>query len=146
MVIHSKFVRILAYVCAVILIPVYTFGSLALFYATYKSTLNTDFLVTLFIAVVSVVVSFFGYKSMYLLVRFLKTIKFHFEFDEIGIALDSENEVRNYTWDELRSSKDYPSCQVFCLIDRGGNHLFSIWEYAKNYGEFRKMALEKIGI
>lgn len=146
MVIHSKSVQILAYICAVILIPVYTFGSLALFYATYKSTLNPDILVTLFIAVVSVVVSLFGYKSMFLLVRFLKTLKFSFEFNENGIALNSENEVQNYSWDELENSKDYPSCQVFCLISKDGNHIFSIWEYATNYTEFRKMALEKIGI
>lgn len=146
MVVHSKSVQILAYICAVILIPVYIFGSLALFYVTYKSTLNPDVLVTLFIAVVSVVVSLFGYKSMYLLVRFLKTLKLSFEFDEKGIALHSENEVQYYSWDELKNSKDYPSCQVFCLLSKDGNHIFSIWEYAKNYSEFRKMALEKIGI
>ncbi|XQF90133.1 hypothetical protein ACOBV8_17105 [Pseudoalteromonas espejiana] len=100
----------------------------------------------MFIAVVSVVVSLFGYKSMYLLVRFLKTLKLSFEFDENGIALNSENEVQHYAWDELKNSKDYPSCQVFCLLSKDGNHIFSIWEYAKNYSEFRKMALEKIGI
>lgn len=146
MVIHSKSVQILAYICAVILIPVYIFGSLALFYATYKSTLNSDILVTLFIAVVTIVVSSFGYKSMYLLVRFLKTLKLSFEFDENGIALNSENEIQHYSWEELKSSKDYPSCQIFCLITKDGNHIFSIWEYATNYSEFRKVALGKIGI
>ncbi|MBA6339363.1 hypothetical protein H4J57_19450 [Colwellia sp. BRX8-7] len=146
MVSHSKFIQILAYVCAVILIPVYVFGSIALFYATYKSTLNPDILITLFIAVLAIVVSFFGYKSMYLLIRFIKTIKGSFEFDENGICLNFQSNSQKYTWDELENSKDYPSCQIFCLIDDSGNHLYSIWEYASNYSQFRKLALEKIGI
>ena len=146
MVSHSKSIQILAYFCAVILIPVYAFGSMALFYATYKSTLNPDILITLFITIVAIVVSFFGYKSMYLLIRFIKTIKGSFEFDENGICFNFQGSSHPYSWDELKNSKDYPSCQVFCLIDSSGNHLYSIWEYASNYSQFRKLALEKIGI
>ena len=146
MVAHSKFVQILAYISAVILIPVYVFGSIALFYATYNSTLNPDVLITLFIATVAIVVSFFGYKSMYLLIRFIKTLKASFEFDENGICLNFQSNSQKYTWDALKNSKDYQSCQIFCLIDDSGNHLYSIWEYASNYSQFRKLALEKIGI
>jgi len=146
MVIHSKSIRIFAYVCAAVLIPVYICGSLALFYTTYKSIPHYDFLITLFIGVVSIAASFFGLKSMYLLVRFLKTLKLSLEFDENGIVLNSASSLQIYSWDALKNSKDYPSCQIFCLIDRDGNHLFSIWEYAANYDEFREMVLEKIDI
>jgi len=80
------------------------------------------------------------------LIRFIKTIKGSFEFDENGICFNFQGSSHTYNWDELKNSKDYPSCQVFCLIDGSGNHLYSIWEYASNYSQFRKLALEKIGI
>ncbi|MBA6303073.1 hypothetical protein [Colwellia sp. MB02u-14] len=146
MVNHSKSVQVLAYICGVILIPVYIFGPFALFYATYKSMGNPEMLVTVFIAVLSLALTYFGFKSLYLIIRFLKTLKVSFEFNAKGIVLNSSDCSNHYSWSDLESSKDYPSCQLFCLIDNKGNHLFSIWEYATNYLEFREVALEKIGI
>ncbi|MEI8618484.1 hypothetical protein P4S63_19125 [Pseudoalteromonas sp. B193] len=61
---------------------------------------------------------------MFLLIRSLKTLNFSFEFDVNGISINSISGSQRYKWDELKNSKDYPSCQIFCLMDKDGNHLF----------------------
>ncbi|WP_158681404.1 hypothetical protein [Pseudoalteromonas sp. T1lg88] len=146
MVKHSKNIQILAYVCALILLPGYSLGSIAICYITYKSWISQELYIAILLSAFSGFLIYFSVQNFYLLCRFIKTLKINLEFDHNGIILCENGANKSYSWNELKKSKAYPSCQIFCLIDVNGNHLFSIWEYAKNYSEFRKIALEKLGI
>jgi hypothetical protein len=146
MVEHSKATRILAYVCALILLPVYVTGPISLIILTLKRFHIADKPTVIFLVFLSVGMTYLCGKYFYLLVRFIKTIKKKVTFDDNGVVIENNAQVQKYSWYELRASREYPSCQIFCLIDAGGQHLFSIWEYANGYREFRQKMHEEVGI
>lgn len=146
MVEHSKATRILAYVCAFMLLPVYVAGPISLIILTLKRFHITDRPTVIFLVFLSVGMTYLCGKYFYLLVRFIKTIKKKVTFDDNGVLIEHDTQAKKYSWYELRASREYPSCQIFCLIDAGGQHLFSIWEYANGYREFRQKIHEKVGV
>lgn len=146
MVQHSKKIRVVAYICAVILMPLYIGGPLSMIYLSAKRIPEADISTSMFLIAICGILTFVFGKFAYLMFRFLKTLKVSFTFDENGISLTNNGKTEVYSWSELEKSKEYTSCQIFCLIDSKGQHLFSVWEYADNYAEFRQMTAEKIGI
>jgi hypothetical protein len=146
MVEHSKSIRVLAYICAVILLPIYAIGPMILIYTIALRISDSDWLTILFLFGIFAVLSFWGFRCFYLMVRFLRTLKVTFTYDKTGITLMKGGNVNFYNWSSLKNSKGYKDCQIFCLIDENNRHLVSIWEYAKNYHEFRHETLANIGI
>lgn len=146
MVEHSKATRILAYVCALLLLPVYVVAPISLIILTLKRFHSADKPTVIFLVLLSVGMTYLCGKYFYLLVRFIKTIKKKVTFDDIGVVIENDAQLQKYSWHELRTSREYPSCQIFCLIDAGGKHLFSIWEYANGYREFRQKIHKEVGI
>jgi len=145
MVQHSKKIRVLAYTCAVILMPVYIGSPLSMIYISANRIPEADVSTSIFLVVVCGVLTFVFGKFAYLMFRFLKSLKVSFTFNESGISLTNNGKTDVYSWRELEKSKEYASCQIFCLIDSKGQHLFSVWEYADNYAEFRQMTADQIG-
>ncbi|MGY0594546.1 MAG: hypothetical protein ACW7DP_12200 [Paraglaciecola chathamensis] len=146
MVQHSSLTQIMAYVCAVILLPVYVLGPLSMVYLSTGRIADGNWQNLLFLACICATLVYFCGKNFFLMFRFLKTIKVTFTFDSQGITLLENGNSTFYLWCDLSKSKEYSSCQIYCLIAPSGKHLFSIWEYADNYQEFRAESLEKIGI
>ncbi len=146
MVQHSKSVQIMAYICGAILLPIYALGPLSLVYLSSGRVSDGDWQTLAFLIALCIVMLYFGGKYFYLLVRFLKSLKVFFTYDSKGVLLVKNGYSKFYEWSELTNSKEYPNCQIYCLINSNGEHLFSIWEYATGYQEFRNVALEKIGI
>jgi len=146
MVQHSSSTKIMAYVCAVILLPVYSLGPLSMIYLSSKRIADGDWQTLLFLICICATLVYFCGKWFLLLLRFIKTLKVNFTFDSKGIVLTENGSSTFYPWSDLSNSKEYASCQIYCLIDSNGNHLFSIWEYADSYQEFREEAFEQIGI
>tara|TARA_Y100001934_G_scaffold246466_1_gene305534 strand:+ start:288 stop:1169 length:882 start_codon:yes stop_codon:yes gene_type:complete len=85
-------------------------------------------------------------RNIYFLARFISTINHKFHFDETGITLIRNADSFSYKWESLKHSKEYLDCQMFCLKEESGQHLVSIWVYARGYNYFREMAKEKLGI
>lgn len=146
MVYHSKLTQLLAYICAVLLIPVYVSGPfIVLYLAVFKHSVAQWYVIVLLLLFLSYV-SYIGVRNLCLLVHFIRYIKRRIEFDENGIKLIENSDSEYFLWEQLIGSKEYSDCQIFCLIDSQGNHLFSTWEYAQNYKKFREFAYSKIGI
>jgi len=146
MVQHSSSTKIMAYICAVILLPVYTLGPLSMIYLSTKRIADGDWQTLLFLICICATLVYFCGKYFLLMLRFLKTLRVSFTFDSKGIVLQQDGSSTFYPWSDLSKSKEYGSCQIYCLIDSSGNHLFSIWKYADSYQEFREEAYEQIGI
>lgn len=146
MVEHSKPTRIMAYCCAAVLLPAYTLGPIFLIYQVSFKFASFNWVTNLFLLAVFWVLSFWGCRSFYLMIRFLSTIKASLSYDENAVTLHRNGKISVYRWDQLKNSRPYKDCQILCLIDEKNNYLCSIWEYAKNYQQFRKTAHEAIGI
>jgi len=115
-------------------------------YLSTNRIVDGDWQTLLFLMCICAALVYFCGKYFLLMLRFIKTLKVSFTFDSKGIVLLENGSSAFYPWSYLSKSKEYSSCQIYCLIDSSGNHLFSIWEYADSYQEFREIALEKIGI
>jgi len=146
MVEHSKTTRVLAYICAAILLPVYIIGPIALILMAGKRLSNADASTLFILAALVIGMTYLCGKYFFLMVRFLKSLKTKMTYDDQGIALYKGSETKRYSWSELKASREYASCQIFCLMDSSKMHLFSIWEYARGYREFRKKMYEEVGI
>lgn len=146
MVEHSKTTRVLAYICAAILLPVYIAGPISLILLSGKRFSNADASTVILLAALCVGMTYLCGKYFYLMVRFLKNIKTKMTYDNEGIVLRKGTETKQYSWNDLRASHEYASCQIFCLMDLSQQHLFSIWEYASGYHEFRQKMHDEIGI
>lgn len=146
MVQYSNSVQIMAYICGVILLPVYALGPLSMIYLSSNRIADGDWQTLIFLFFLCSALVYFCGKYFFLLVRFLRSLKFSFTFDSKGIVLCKNEQSSFYAWSDLKNSKEYANCQMYCLVDSNGEHLFSIWEYADNYQEFRDAALVHIGI
>ncbi|MCH2056583.1 MAG: hypothetical protein MK214_08250 [Thalassotalea sp.] len=146
MVQHSKPTKILAYVCALILLPAFFAVPILIANFAFTSEIhNSDITDTLFLGAVATLVLYHCIKYCYLLLRFLKTLSHKLDFDDKGITLWQKNSTEFYPWETLFLSKAYDSCQMYSVVDSNKRHLISIWEYADRYNEFRAMAIQKIG-
>lgn len=141
MVHHSKATKIIAYICAAILLPVYSLGPVSMIYLSSKRIGDGDWQTLLFLACICIALTYWGGRYFWLMLRFLGTLRFSFTFDATGIVLQSNNDSTFYPWNALAKSKEYGSCQIYCLITSDNRHLFSIWEYAENYKAFREEAM-----
>ncbi|WP_215399177.1 hypothetical protein [Rheinheimera oceanensis] len=146
MVEHSKATRVLAYICAVILLPVYVSGPIALILISGKRLSNADASTVFILAALVIGITYLCGKYFFLMVRFLRSLKTKMTYDDQGIALYKGSETKRYSWNDLKASREYASCQIFCLMDSSKTHLFSIWEYASGYREFRQKMYEEVGI
>ncbi|MGY0623444.1 MAG: hypothetical protein ACW7DO_14375, partial [Paraglaciecola chathamensis] len=87
MVQHSSLTQIMAYVCAVILLPVYVLGPLSMVYLSTGRIADGNWQNLLFLACICATLVYFCGKNFFLMFRFLKTIKVTFTFDSQGITL-----------------------------------------------------------
>ena len=148
MVYHSKLTRIFAYICAVIIVAVLVSGMWAAIYLTLvyfgciQSNLHSNGLL-LFIVYTALI--YMG-RVIYLLIRFLKTLRGKLIYDSIGVSFELNRESTYLEWQALTKSKAYADCQIFVLFDNDGKHIFSIWELATGYGEFRDAFTKNCGI
>lgn len=115
-------------------------------YLSVERIPEADTATSLFLIGICSILTFVFGKFAYLMFRFLKTLNASFTFDSNGISLTNNGSTTVYSWNELDKSKEFTSCQIFCLIDSKDQHLFSVWEYADGYAEFRQMTAEHIGI
>ncbi len=146
MVEHSKNTRILAYICAAILVPGFSVFPVTFIYFLFEAN-ESEFNAKVAILLLLVfAVSYMSGKYLFLLVRFISTLKVTLTFDNNGIQANKNEKIVFYSWEQLKNSKDYPSCQTFCLIDEQKRHIVSLWEYATNYPQFREVAHDKLGI
>jgi len=143
---HSFSVKFLAYICAVILLPVFIVGPFAYPYLMITNDVRYELGALSFLILICAVLAFCCIKSFYLMIRFFNTLNYKIEYDEDGIILYKNTFIAKFKWNELAKSKEYRSCQIFSLIDGNGKHLFSIWEYASNYNDFRQEIRLKTGI
>jgi ABC-type multidrug transport system fused ATPase/permease subunit len=146
MVEHSKNTRILAYICAVILVPGFSIFPVTFIYLLYKANDSEFNAKVAFILLLAFAVSYVSAKYLFLLIRFITTLKVTMTFDYNGIRVNKYEQIIFYSWEQLKNSKDYPNCQTFCLIDEQKRHIVSIWEYAANYSQFREVSNDKLGI
>lgn len=146
MVEHSKIVKILAYLCGLLLIPIFLGGAVAFPYIMLTNDVKYELWPLVTLTFLSIGIAIYFIRNFYLLARFISTINHKFDFDETGITLFRNADVCHCRWESLKHSKEYKDCQIFCLIEESGEHLISVWEYARNYSYFREMAQEKLGI
>ena len=146
MVEHSNLTKKLAYICSLILSPLFLFGSVGYPYIMITNDVIYELWPLIILILISIGLAFYCLRVFYLLMRHIKTLNHKFEYDEAGIILYSNSKVSKFDWSKLKNSKGYADCQIFCLIDESGNHLMSVWEYASNYREFREVVAKKLGI
>lgn len=146
MIYHSRNTRILAYICAIILIPLFGLSPIFLGYMFYPRLANADIPTIAFMIIITLVVWAWLWRNLFLFLRFLKTLSVECELQGEGVVIDNKGVKSYYPWKTLSRSKEYADCQIFCLVTSEGNHLLSIWEYAYGYGAIRAEAKERIGI
>ena len=146
MVEHSKNTRLLAYFCALILIPGFSFFPVAFIYILLTTSDFELNMKVIFMFLTIFTISYVSAKYLFLFVRFISTLKVKLTFDIDGISVNKNHKIVFYTWEQLSNSKHYPSCQTFCLIDEQNRHIVSLWEYATDYHQLREVAHNKLGI
>lgn len=146
MVEHSKIVKLFAYLCGLSLIPLFLGGAVAFPYIMLTNDVKYEIWPLVILTFLSIVIAIYLIRNSYLLVRFISTINYKFYFDETGIKLFRNADSLHFKWESLKLSKEYLDCQIFCLKEESGQHLISVWEYARNYKSFREMAKEKLDI
>ena len=146
MVEHSQIVKLFAYFCGLLLIPIFLGGAVALPYIMLTNNVRYELWPLITLTFLSIVIAIYLIRNIYLLARFISTINHKFHFDETGITLFRNTDSCHFNWESLKQSKEYIDCQIFCLKEESGEHLVSVWEYARNYSYFREIAKKKLGI
>jgi hypothetical protein len=135
-----------AYICAIILIPLFGLSPVFLGWMFYPRFADADLSTIAFMVVITLIFWAWFWRNLFLFVRFLKTLSVECELQGDGVVVKDRGNKSFYRWESLSKSKEYADCQIFCLVTSDGNHLFSIWEYANGYGAIRAEAKERIGI
>jgi hypothetical protein len=137
---HSKAIRILAYFCGFILLPLFAFGVVLPFYflAIYFGVVHSDLHANEVLILLFSFIGLYFVRCFFLLYRFLTTLKVSLNYDENGISLMNGNDKVFFPWEELSGSKDHRDCQIFSVIGPDKQHIVSLWDYATNIQNFRE--------
>lgn len=140
MVYHSKLTQVVAAICGIIigcivLSGLYAVSSLTLIYlGLIDSNLHSN----AWLLIIVYGCFFYCCRVMYLFIRFFRTIAGKISFDSENVYFELGNKSQTFKWKDLTNSKAHADCQIFCLFDNDKRHIFSIWELANGYKEFRE--------
>ena len=148
MVHHSKLVRYLAYFCGIIVVALgfVGIGSAVSYTVIYLDIVDSIFTDSIWLLALLYVVAVYFCHVNYLYFRFVKTIEGVLDYDSEGITFTCKGIKSNYTWDEIKNSKEHADCQIVSIITVNKKHVVSIWEYASGYLEFRKILQSRVGV
>ena len=144
---HSKLTQIVACICGAIIFLVvvggiYAVASLTLIYfGVIESKLHSNEWLLL------IVYGSFVYccRVAYLFYRFFKTLKGIIKYDIEKVRFELNGQTTTFQWKELARSREYADCQIFTLFDSHKAHIFTIWEFASGYEQFREAFSDATG-
>jgi hypothetical protein len=144
---HTKFTQVIAGVCGVLFAAILiggiyaTVGLTLIYFGLIDSKLHANEWILLIIYI-----SFlYLLRVIFLFWRFAKTIKGKLEYTSAGVIFELDGNKTTFEWKDLTKSKEHADCQIFVLLNDKREHIFTIWELANGYKDFRNAFTESKG-
>jgi len=147
MVYHTKFTQVVAAICGIVFAAILVGGVYAtvaltlIYFGVFESELHSN----QWILIIIYISFLYLLRVIFLFWRFIKTIKGKLEFDASGVIFEDNGNKTAYAWSDLVNSKEHADCQIFVLLNNRKEHIFTIWELASGYKEFRNAFSEANG-
>jgi hypothetical protein len=144
---HSSLTRIIAYICAVIFLGILLSGGYAVVYFTliYFGVIDSELHSSGWLLLIIYGSFLYVLRVCYLFQRFMKTLNGKLNYDSLGVTFKLGEISNSYTWKDISLSKGHADCQIFVVFGPNGEHVFTAWELATGYQDFRKAFQENVG-